>query len=99
MYRDLEQNEAKIVANGMIQLMALGPEAPKSEAFAFDPVSDEELDFRLPPEKLHSILDADGSQRKCILAAREGRSFIMDGPPGTGKSQTIANIIAELIAT
>ncbi|BCW53651.1 hypothetical protein StoSoilB19_10250 [Arthrobacter sp. StoSoilB19] len=99
MYRDLEQNEAKIVANGMIQLMALGPEAPNSEVFAFDPVSDEELDFRLPPEKLHSILDADGSQRKCILAAREGRSFIMDGPPGTGKSQTIANIIAELIAT
>ncbi|WP_181762533.1 DUF4011 domain-containing protein [Pseudarthrobacter sp. B4EP4b] len=99
MYRDLEQNEAKISANGMIQLMALGPEAPNSEAFSFDPVSDEDLDSSLPPERLHSILDADGSQRKCILAARDGRSFIMDGPPGTGKSQTIANIIAELIAT
>lgn len=99
MYRDLEQNEAKILANPMIQLMALGPEAPNSEAFGFDPVPEEELDFRLPPERLHSILDADGSQRKCILAARDGRSFIMDGPPGTGKSQTIANIIAELIAT
>ncbi|VXC54388.1 conserved hypothetical protein [Arthrobacter sp. 9AX] len=99
MYRDLEQNEAKIVANGMIQLMALGPEAPHSSDFSFDPVTDEDLDSHLAPEKLHSILDADGSQRKCVLAAREGRSFIMDGPPGTGKSQTIANIIAELIAT
>jgi hypothetical protein len=27
-----------------------------------------------------------------------GRSFVMDGPPGTGKSQTIANMIAELLA-
>ncbi|WP_354216046.1 DUF4011 domain-containing protein [Arthrobacter sp. UYCo732] len=99
MYRDLEQNEAKIVANGMIQLMALGPDAPNSSDFSFDPVADEDLDSHLAPEKLHSILDADGSQRKCVLAAREGRSFIMDGPPGTGKSQTIANIIAELMAT
>lgn len=99
MYRDLEQNEAKIVANGMIQLMALGPDAPHSSDFAFDPVADEDLDSHLAPEKLHSILDADGSQRKCVLAAREGQSFIMDGPPGTGKSQTIANIIAELMAT
>lgn len=99
MYRDLEQNEAKIVNNGMIQLMALGPEAPHSSDFAFDPVTDEDLDSHLAPEKLHSILDADGSQRRCVLAAREGRSFIMDGPPGTGKSQTIANIIAELMAT
>lgn len=99
MYRDLEQNEAKIVANGMIQLMALGPDAPHSSDISFDPVADEELDSHLAPEKLHSILDADGSQRKCVLAAREGRSFIMDGPPGTGKSQTIANIIAELMAT
>jgi very-short-patch-repair endonuclease len=99
MYRDLEQNEARIVANGMIQLMALGPDAPHSSDISFDPVADEELDSHLAPEKLHSILDADGSQRKCVLAAREGRSFIMDGPPGTGKSQTIANIIAELMAT
>jgi hypothetical protein len=99
MYRDLEQNEARIVANGMIQLMALGPDAPDSSDFSFDPVADEDLDTQLAPEKLHSILDADGSQRKCVLAARDGRSFIMDGPPGTGKSQTIANIIAELMAT
>lgn len=99
MYRDLEQNEEKIVANGMIQVMALGPDAPHSSDFAFDPVADDDLDSYLAPEKLHNILDADGSQRKCVLAAREGRSFIMDGPPGTGKSQTIANIIAELMAT
>src|SRR5690606_6577443 len=50
-----------------------------------------------PPEKLATILDADASQRRCMVAARQGHSFVMDGPPGTGKSQTIANIIAQAI--
>ena len=45
-----------------------------------------------------TILDADATQRQCIAAAGGGRSFVMDGPPGTGKSQTIANVIAELLA-
>ena len=56
------------------------------------------FDDAFPPEEAVTILDADASQRQCIAAAREGRSFVMDGPPGTGKSQTIANMIAELIA-
>src|SRR5262249_56178685 len=38
-------------------------------------------------------LDADAPQRAAIAAALDGRSFVLDGPPGTGKSQTIANII------
>lgn len=52
----------------------------------------------MPPEDLVSIRDADSTQRRCILAARDGQSFVMDGPPGTGKSQTITNLIAEVIA-
>lgn len=42
-------------------------------------------------------LDSDSSQRRAIEAARRGQSFVMHGPPGTGKSQTIANIIADAI--
>ena len=44
-----------------------------------------------------TILDADASQRVCIAAAMDGRSFVMDGPPGSGKSQTIANMIGVLL--
>ena len=36
----------------------------------------------------------DSSQLRAIIDAGEGRSFILDGPPGTGKSQTIVNMIA-----
>ncbi|MBL7040945.1 MAG: DUF3320 domain-containing protein [Pirellulaceae bacterium] len=50
------------------------------------------------PAETYQVLNADSSQQKAILAAREGRSIVIEGPPGTGKSQTITNIIAECLA-
>ena len=44
------------------------------------------------------VLDADSSQNYAINAVLAGQSLIVKGPPGTGKSQTIANLIASLIA-
>lgn len=99
MYRDLQVNSDVVAAHPMVQLLAIGPDAPSAGEFAFDPTPIEHLDRTFPPEQMFSILDADSSQRRCILAATNGRSFVMDGPPGTGKSQTIANMIAELIAS
>jgi hypothetical protein len=96
MYRDLTVNAERIAAHPLVQLAAVGPQAG-SERFTFQPVDDDRLDALIAPEDLVSIRDADSTQRKCILAARDGKSFVMDGPPGTGKSQTIANIIAELL--
>src|SRR5579859_6616780 len=43
------------------------------------------------------VLDADSAQRACITAALAGDSVTIDGPPGTGKSQTIANMIGALL--
>nr|WP_306428216.1 DUF3320 domain-containing protein [Brevibacterium sp. 68QC2CO] len=43
-------------------------------------------------------LPADGSQLESVKAASAGESFVLEGPPGTGKSQTIANIIANSLA-
>lgn len=45
------------------------------------------------------ITDADSSQHAAIIDAMEGRSFVLEGPPGTGKSQTIVNLIANAIGT
>jgi very-short-patch-repair endonuclease len=98
MYRDLTDNAETILTNAHVQLLALGPDAPVSQQLAFDPPDLSTLDERYPAEELASILDADSSQRSCIVSARDGHSFVMDGPPGTGKSQTIANIIVELMA-
>lgn len=98
-YQDLGEHQEEVLASDLVQLVALGPDAPSAGAFSFEPLSEDQLDLVAPPELLHNVMDADGSQRACILAARDGRSFVMDGPPGSGKSQTIANMIAELIAS
>ena len=41
---------------------------------------------------------ADASQLKAIGDAVAGRTFVLEGPPGTGKSQTITNLLARAIA-
>ena len=41
---------------------------------------------------------ADASQLFAIRSACEGKSFVLHGPPGTGKSQTITSLIANALA-
>jgi hypothetical protein len=94
--RDLITNEQLVLANEAVKGLAAGLDAGVS--FEFLPVEESEIDAVAPPEKTVTILDADTSQRRAIAAAVAGRSFVMDGPPGTGKSQTIANMIADLLA-
>ena len=59
-------------------------------------VPDSELDP--DPEHEHLVLDADSSQHAAIDAVRAGAHLVIKGPPGTGKSQTIVNLIASLAA-
>lgn len=94
MYRDLEKNADKIVAHPIVR--ALNGEGYKSNidysdinCFNHDTVE---------PQDMFSVVDADSSQQDAILLAKRGASFLLQGPPGTGKSQTITNIIAELMA-
>jgi len=50
------------------------------------------------PQSEFLILDADSSQQAAIAAVLAGQSAVIHGPPGTGKSQTIANLVASLAA-
>lgn len=47
--------------------------------------------------ELFCPLSADSSQLTAVLYSGHGKSFVLHGPPGTGKSQTITNIIAHNI--
>jgi very-short-patch-repair endonuclease len=40
------------------------------------------------------VVDADSSQHSALIDALSGRNLVIEGPPGTGKSQTITNLIA-----
>ena len=48
------------------------------------------MDFAIP-------MDVDSSQMEAIVESGKGQSFILHGPPGTGKSQTITNMIANAL--
>lgn len=56
------------------------------------------IDDEVHPRDCFQVVDADSSQQVAILSAKRGTSMVIEGPPGTGKSQTITNIIAECIA-
>lgn len=43
------------------------------------------------------ITPADPSQEKAILHSRTAPGLLIEGPPGTGKSQTIVNIISDCV--
>lgn len=60
-------------------------------------VTDAQPDYT-PVASEFLVLDADSSQSFVINAALSGRNLVVEGPPGTGKSQTIANAIAALVA-
>lgn len=56
------------------------------------------LDTDYHPKDLFTPLSADSSQLAAVVAAASGKDFVLHGPPGTGKSQTIANMIAQCLA-
>jgi very-short-patch-repair endonuclease len=56
------------------------------------------LDYDYTPQQVFCPLPADSSQLSAVMAAAKGKDFVLIGPPGTGKSQTIANLIAQCLA-
>ncbi|MFF4844616.1 DUF3320 domain-containing protein [Streptomyces collinus] len=98
MYQDLQTNEEQILAHPLVRAVALGPDAGlPDDLIAFEPPDLDRIDDVQLPERTPLVLDADASQRQCVAAALDHRSFVMSGPPGTGKSQTITNMIAALM--
>lgn len=49
-------------------------------------------------EQLHTLLPYDDSQLRVLKALQAGESMVVQGPPGSGKSQLIANVLANAMA-
>ena len=97
MYKDLLDHETEILEHPIVRALATSDPSQQSPEFQFDPIDPADIDQLAPPELTPLVLDADSSQRAAVAAALECRTFVMDGPPGTGKSQTIANMIGALL--
>jgi len=107
MYRDLDParwpSDANIIDHPVVSrfLSDYGQEteaedtsakpAEFCEEYRIDEIDDVHDDYSL-------INDADSSQHSAMIDALNGRNLVIEGPPGTGKSQTIANLIAAAMA-
>jgi very-short-patch-repair endonuclease len=95
MWRDLGENLEALRRNRLVRHLI----EPGRGRFDPDPLPDPaRLDDELGPGELLCTRDADSSQLAAVHAAGRGRTFVLEGPPGTGKSQTITNIIADAVA-
>lgn len=65
-----------------------------SESFESDDINLDSINST----EIFNVLDADSSQLAVLEEAKIGKNLVVEGPPGTGKSQTIVNLIAELMA-
>jgi len=63
-----------------------------------DDIKPPQLDDQFHPRDVFCPRSADSSQLAAVMAAAAGHDFVLEGPPGTGKSQTITNIIAHCLA-
>ncbi len=97
MWRDLHERSAQLAANPVVRrLVDPSPEPIGSVKNALpDPQT---LDEAYRPDQTLCPMDADSSQLAAVFAADEGHSFVLEGPPGTGKSQTITNLIAHALS-
>jgi len=87
MWKDLDANIETYRENEVVRCLIDGVPYP----------ADKNLDTDADPYGLCLTVPADGSQIKAVKASGESKTFVMHGPPGTGKSQTITNIITNAL--
>lgn len=96
MWKDLVDRTDQLKQNPVVRHLIETPRDPYPSTRTFpDP---RRLDTDHGPEQIFCPLPSDSSQLSAVLAAANGKDFVLVGPPGTGKSQTIANLIAQCLA-
>ena len=92
MRQDLEEDWPTITSNPLVGHLLKARGSIFVEPVGAEPVEDnDEVVENLP-------LVADSDQARVVADAMAGRSLVVEGPPGTGKSQTVANLIFRALA-
>ncbi len=92
LWKDLDEHWESTLQNPLVRHLVETPTRPFD-----DPVpAPTEIDF----DGLDATcpVAADASQLTAVAEAVTGRTFVLEGPPGTGKSQTITNLLTRAVA-
>jgi very-short-patch-repair endonuclease len=94
LYQDLKSMAEVALNNGIVAALARATPVPE----ASEALGEEKLDTAPTPEQVPvPVLPTDSSQLKALTLAQADRHLVVHGPPGTGKSQTISNLIANAL--
>ncbi|MDR5750202.1 MULTISPECIES: DUF3320 domain-containing protein [unclassified Caballeronia] len=96
MWRDLTERTEQLKHNAVVRHLIDTPRDSYQTSVEFPDVR--RLDRELPVKETFCPLPADSSQLSAVVAGSKGKDFVLIGPPGTGKSQTISNLIAQFLA-
>ncbi len=91
MWNDVRKNIDKFRKNPMVKSLL------NNRLEITNNVFEDKAEDEYPAAEVLSPMVADSSQFSAIAEAINGASFVLHGPPGTGKSQTITNIIANCL--
>lgn len=94
MWNDIRNRSEELKTNKVVSSLISGKLEWSPQELTITPA---ELDEKVSPSEMAVPLSADSSQLSAVYAASQGESFVLHGPPGTGKSQTITNMIANAL--
>ena len=92
MWNDLHNHRDEIAANKIVKSLLDG-----ELSWEYEDMEGNSAGFN-DEGSVYLPISADSSQAYAIKRAGDGASFVLHGPPGTGKSQTITSMIANAIA-
>lgn len=90
LWNDIRNRSDELAKNKIVKSLMDGKLSWKAEPM--------KMGEQVTEEGVLTPLAADASQLFAIRSACEGKSFVLHGPPGTGKSQTITSLIANALA-
>lgn len=90
MWNDIRNRTDDLLGNKIVRSLMEGKLAWEAQPM--------EMGERVDENNVLLPMPADASQLYAIRAACNGESFVLHGPPGTGKSQTITSLIANALA-
>lgn len=96
MWKDLRDRTELLKRSPFVEHLVDRPTDAYQQESSF--IDRNEVDKKVSPSEFFAPLNCDASQTVAVAASAIPQDFVLEGPPGTGKSETIANIICHNLA-